>query len=253
MRTLVAASTLLVLATPATAELAPLALGIDDPTPPIASTIEIRVELGALAIGCYSFSVEFDPAVLDYLGAVEGPLFTGASASSYFSDDLDETNRPQPNACLLGFGTSVSGPGTAAILRFAVLDDAATTVTVKEPVLRDVDRLVMPGITEVSVDLNASTTGANAFSPTAGLLALPNPSSSRMSLVLSGRAPTEPGRLVIFDAAGRLVRELEWPAYQSSRGWDGRDGGGRLVANGVYHARLESGTRRAQTRIVRVR
>ncbi len=115
MRQLVLAATALVLATPAAAGLAPLSLAVDDSTPTIGSTIEVRVEIGALEIGCYSFSVGFDGAVLDYLGAVEGPLFTGTSASSYFSDDLDDANRPQPNACLLGFGTSVSGPGTAAI------------------------------------------------------------------------------------------------------------------------------------------
>lgn len=247
------AAALLALATPASAELAPLSLGVDDPVPFIGTTIELRADIGALEIGCYSFSVEFDPAVLDYLGAVEGPLFTSASASSYFSDDLDTASRPQPNACLLGFGTAVTGPGSIAILRFVVLDDAVTTVTLKDPVLRDVDRLALPGITEVSAELNATTTGIGALAPTAGLVALPNPSSSRMSLVLAGRTPTETGRLVIFDAAGRLVRELDWPAYASTRGWDGRDDSGRLVANGVYHARLESGTHRMQTRIVRVR
>jgi hypothetical protein len=247
------AATLLALATPASAGFAPLALGTVDTSPSIGTTIELRVEIGTLDIGCYSFSVEFDPSVLDYLGALEGPLFTGASASSYFSDDIDEQSRPQPNACLLGFGTSVSGPGSIAILRFIVLDDIATTVTLKNPVLRDVDRLALAGITEVSAELNATATSTGSLGPTAGLLALPNPSSSHMSLVFSGRAPTSPGRLSIFDAAGRLVREMVWPAHTSNRGWDGRDTEGRLVANGVYHARLESGSRRMQTRIVRVR
>jgi len=247
------AATLLALAGPAGAELVPLSLAPANTDPSIGTSIELRVEIGALDIGCYSFSVEFDPAVLDYLGTVEGALFTSASASSYFSDDVDEAMRPQPNACLLGFGTSVSGPGSIAILRFLVLDDAATTVTLKDPVLRDVDRLVLPGITEVSAGLNTSATGTDALAPTAGLLAIPNPSSSHMSLVVSGRAPAVPGRLTIFNAAGRLVREMVWPAYTSTHGWDGRDGEGRLVANGVYHARLESGIHRTQTRIVRVR
>jgi hypothetical protein len=244
---------MLALATPAAAELAPLSLGTDDATPSIGTTIEMRVDIGALEIGCYSFSVEFDPTVLDYLGTLEGALFTAASASSYFSDDIDDASRPQPNSCLLGFGTSVSGPGNIATLRFMVLDDAATTVTLKDPVLRDVDRLVLPGITEVSADLNSTVTGIGSLAPTAGLLALPNPSSSPVSLVVSGRTPTSPGRLAIFNAAGRLVREMDWPAHTSARGWDGRDEEGRFVANGVYLARLESGTTRVQTRIVRVR
>ena len=61
------------------------------------------------------------------------------------------------------------------------------------------------------------------------------------------------GRVVIFDSAGRRVREMDWPAWATARSWDGRDDHGRAVANGVYHARLELGPHQAQTRIVRVR
>ena len=81
----------------------------------------------------------------------------------------------------------------------------------------------------------------------------PNPSSSQLSLVLSGSVSDARGRVSVYDTAGRLVREIEWPAGQQSIQWDGRDLEGRPVANGIYLARFESGTRTATTRLVRVR
>jgi flagellar hook assembly protein FlgD len=52
--------------------------------------------------------------------------------------------------------------------------------------------------------------------------------------------------LAIYDAAGRLVRELVdevLPAGQHQAYWDNRDANGRRVASGVYFAHLRSGDR----------
>jgi beta-glucanase (GH16 family) len=55
----------------------------------------------------------------------------------------------------------------------------------------------------------------------------------------------EPGRveLVVYDAAGRMVRSLvraDWPAGSHWVQWDGRDERGRPVASGSYHYTLRT-------------
>lgn len=60
----------------------------------------------------------------------------------------------------------------------------------------------------------------------------------------------------IFDASGRLVRALvddELAAGAHRIEWDGRDGAGMAVANGIYFARLRSGGDRGQQRMVVLR
>jgi len=235
------------------AEGASLGLVASDPAPGVASTLTLSVDIDADQVSCFSFSVEYDPALLQYLGASEGLLFDNSPEMTFFSDDLDGMGRPQPNDCLLGFQTTVTGPGTIAQLDFLVLDDSATTVTLRDPLLRDIDRLPIAGVEEVTVSINAVPTAAPfSFGP-GQLSAHPNPSSSQVELVLSDGAPASSGRLRIFDISGRLVRELNWPAGAQRVGWDGRDHTGRPVANGVYHMRFESASRRVHTRIVRVR
>jgi len=50
----------------------------------------------------------------------------------------------------------------------------------------------------------------------------------------------------IFDARGRLVRELKpglCHAGQQRVEWDGRDAAGSLCGSGTYHIRMDVGTR----------
>jgi len=221
--------------------------------PAAGTTVTVRVDVGAVEIGCFSFSVEYDPSALTYLGAQEGALFVTAPELTFFSDDVDESGRPQPNDCLLGFGTSVTGPGTIATLRFEVLAAAPTAIALRGVVLRDVDRLPIATGPDPETFLNTSTTSSPVADLQGGLSAWPNPSNTRVSLVLRGPASADAGLVSIFDIAGRRVRELAWPAGAQSLHWDGRDQEGRDVANGVYLARFESGQRHATTRIARVR
>jgi hypothetical protein len=83
----------------------------------------------------------------------------------------------------------------------------------------------------------------------------PNPfrSSTRIELALDSPGPV---RAEVYDVAGRLVRRLldeTVPAGTRYLSWDGRDGGGRTVAPGVYWLRLRSGFRNLDsTRLVRL-
>ena len=60
-------------------------------------------------------------------------------------------------------------------------------------------------------------------------------------------------RLRVYDLLGQVVRELvdEWQEegrYQVT--WDGRNGEGAIVANGVYVCELEAGEFRARRKMV---
>jgi hypothetical protein len=68
----------------------------------------------------------------------------------------------------------------------------------------------------------------------------PNPvrNAARFTFVLPRAAAV---RLTLFDLNGRVVRALfkeELPAGAHEARWDGRDGGGQRLADGVYFARL---------------
>jgi hypothetical protein len=65
-----------------------------------------------------------------------------------------------------------------------------------------------------------------------------------------------PVRLVVYDPAGRLVRQLAGgvrPAGSYAVVWDGRDATGRGVGSGVYVARLEAGAASGITKMILVR
>jgi len=62
-----------------------------------------------------------------------------------------------------------------------------------------------------------------------------------------------PATLALFDCSGRRVRELArgtLAAGPHRAPWDGRDGGGRRLAAGVYFVRLESGGTMRQRKLV---
>lgn len=82
----------------------------------------------------------------------------------------------------------------------------------------------------------------------------PQPANPRVRIefVLDGDAP---GRLELFDVAGRLVRSWDVASgpRRGSVNWDGTDSGGRSVASGTYLARLRAGDAVETRRLVLVR
>ena len=57
----------------------------------------------------------------------------------------------------------------------------------------------------------------------------------------------------IYDASGRLVRDLALAPQRNSVAWDGRDSSGRAVPNGIYLARLGGSGEQRTTRLVVLR
>jgi hypothetical protein len=82
------------------------------------------------------------------------------------------------------------------------------------------------------------------------LRVFPNPSHDNVVLRFSRDEPG-PMRAVIYNAAGRLVRELHNDASPRLT-WDGADATGRVVAAGVYTVVVDDGRDRTVRKIVRI-
>jgi len=136
-------------------------------------------------------------------------------------------------------------------------DDSATPNLLMEPFINldlssDVDLT-----RQLFEDIGWSPVLNSAPNPVARRLdvrSAPNPFASRTTLAfeLDRAAPVA---LDIFDLGGRRVRQLVrgvQPAGGHSVTWDGRDGGGVRLPNGVYLARIDADGVRGVQRIVKL-
>ncbi len=107
------------------------------------------------------------------------------------------------------------------------------------------------------VRVRNGTTGVGGPEGVSFALAPASPSPARSATRLAFTLPSSSrARLAVYALDGRLVRVLEdgvLDAGTHAPSWDLRDGAGSRVPVGVYFARLESGTRVAQRRLVVVR
>lgn len=102
---------------------------------------------------------------------------------------------------------------------------------------------------------NPSAIGPTEVAPLAlGLAAAPNPFALRTRILVDLRRGG-PVALAVYDAGGRLVRELargDLGAGERAIEWDGRDRAGRPAAAGIYVLRLaaEDGVRSAKLTVL---
>jgi hypothetical protein len=85
--------------------------------------------------------------------------------------------------------------------------------------------------------------------------AWPNPFRDVVTLTVALPRATR-ARILVFDAAGRLVRRLHdgpWPAGRAPLTWDGRDDDGRHAAAGRYFIELRADGETATAPVVRLR
>ena len=82
----------------------------------------------------------------------------------------------------------------------------------------------------------------------------PNPMRGSCTVLIAARDRT-PGPLLVYDAAGRVVRLLETSVAGAGlrASWDGRDQTGSPVRAGAYYLRWRLGTRRAGARVTVLR
>ncbi|MDZ4803237.1 MAG: LamG-like jellyroll fold domain-containing protein [Candidatus Eisenbacteria bacterium] len=87
------------------------------------------------------------------------------------------------------------------------------------------------------------------------LTAMPNPfqASATIAFVLPAAGDVD---LAVYDLSGRRVRALRQgrlDAGTQNIAWDGRDDDGRATSSGIYFVRLQSGSVRLQTKLVKLR
>ena len=143
-------------------------------------------------------------------------------------------------------------------------------------------RSLAPGLTPQQVALHLVATGdaivfdfpigprVNAFNAVNPALLAVSPPQAPIRLRIEGNAPNPfrtatalrlalpaggPARLVIYDCAGRAVRDLidaPLPAGLHDVTWDGSANDGRPLPGGIYFARLESAGRTVEHKLVRL-
>jgi hypothetical protein len=117
-----------------------------------------------------------------------------------------------------------------------------------EVVVRDLDGNVSTG----SLPVLANTPAPSL--QTSKLLLRANPSVMAQRTVFQlNRKLDQGGRLQIFDARGRQVRDLQVGPGEDHIGWNGRDDRGSNVSSGVYFVKLVTEGRQISTRVVKVR
>lgn len=174
----------------------------------------------------------------DRMRLFDGPLGTGNLIAEVYSQG--------PPAIQYRLAVRFTGYNAGApIIRSVVID-----------VQSDQDGLHLDGLA-----FGSAASGSSAV-PEPGMPALarlgaprPNPMSKSTSFTVE-LAVESPVRLDLFDLVGRRVRTLVdgvQPAGSHQTTWDGRDGGGVMLPNGIYFARLTASGTRATERIHLVR
>ncbi len=85
--------------------------------------------------------------------------------------------------------------------------------------------------------------------------AVPNP-LVRSTVIAFDLPQARPTRVLLYDAAGRLVRTLaegSLPAGRHRRVWDATDDSGRRVGAGIYLVRFDAGSFQASRKVVVLR
>jgi hypothetical protein len=213
--------------------------------------------------------------MLDYgSGLVElWPALQVQANGSGLAVDFMDLNAANPQVLVLSTGTKLMLVNGAS---GAVLYDTTTDPAI--PTNRDVDAVLVDdfdvdGHDDVlltllnrnnnikSVYLIGASGGLSTVDDLSGpaLVKLqqswPNPVNGSSTIRFELEQPSR-ARLRIFDAAGRLVRELAdemVTAGSHTRVWDGRDDQGRDVASGIYFYELDVEGRRLSSKLVQVK
>ena len=151
----------------------------------------------------------------------------------------DGTTCPPSPACPSVQGSCCYPDGTCAVLAEAECTGAWT----------------LDGVCDPNTCFNPAGVDGGELDGVLSVRAKPNPFAGNVSLRVAGPNATA-ARVLIFDAAGRLVRTA-WSGMLNGRAfnvtWDGRDDSGREAATGIYMARIESESGHAIGRLVKLR
>ena len=142
-----------------------------------------------------------------------------------------------------GVNTSHLTIANAGAPDVAGYDCVVTQGTIVEP--SSLAQLSVTGILDVELPLGATEVSLSAPRPN------PSRAGTRFEFTLGLAAPV---RLTVYDAQGRLVKDVVPPASllpgRYGFDWDGKDASGARVASGLYFAHLVAGDKRLVQRAV---
>jgi len=215
-------------------------------------------------INGYDAVVGYDPSRLELVlpvprSAGEGPLFVDACQQRFLFVAVEgDSTAVTVSHVLLCAGATVEGPGSTYALRFRARDILGQThlSLLEGTAAYDAGELVEPLSTRDARVWIGEPSASPVPAARVRLSAVPNPFNPRTELHFRFAEPARV-RLEVFDVSGRRIDTIYegWaPSGPFRHSWDGRDGRGRLLASGVYLARLTTPSGiHAVTRMVLVR
>jgi len=194
-------------------------------------------------------------------------LFIGADKSNSLGDgatipDFDFFNGVVDEAQIwnralsqseIDFYRSVSPTGTEpGLIAYWKFDEGIGTIAA-DASSHGADLTLFPGASWVVSTAPVSVDPTGETPRPARLAAFPNPTSGAATILFDAANQDAPS-VAVFDLGGRRIVDLG-SATSASGGpvllrWDGRDGSGHIVPNGVYLVRLESRSASMATRLL---
>jgi hypothetical protein len=222
-----------------------LTLEMPEHTGPPGSSFDIKIMGQDLARSVKGIRtvIDYDPAVVRFMGAREGEVLDESPCPSrrmVFFHVHERKNGVEVNLAIIGEGT-ICADGEVGVLTFQVVNPAPVSMMLHSECRDEANRSLL------SIDGNAGTTFELNGPPLSLALrdANPNPFATRTEISFSipnrGRVSLD-----VFDASGRLVKTLwngEKEAGTHVLSWYGEDETGRRGKNGVYFFRLSIGPR----------
>ncbi|MCK4546160.1 MAG: T9SS type A sorting domain-containing protein [Candidatus Eisenbacteria sp.] len=225
--------------------------------------VSIMINADVDTIANFQIFVEFDPAVLEFVNALEGSLYTNLLPGfwTWFGAEEESLGTWEVFDIVFPSGSFVIAPGELVRLRFNPIAEGYSELDLVSVVVTDIERYPIEAL---SWDDGAVYVGpfsgvpGDARGPTRWNLGdpFPNPSrgATRISLTRPIDAASEECHFGVYDVEGRMVRDLtDLLGKTSDLAWDGRSRFGIGVPSGVYFFRLVTPEGVATRKVILVR
>jgi hypothetical protein len=195
------------------------------------------------------FAIDFDPAVVAFLGASVGA--GAAGCDELFFHTLEHGGVPEVSVAALGQGATLGGTGELAVLRFRRVGAGRPEFALLDARVRNCqNRELLGSYAAIAVQppLAVSTLPTEVFLAAAQ----PNPCVHATTIAF-GLPSATPVNLAVYDVSGRLVRTLvagEVEAGEHRIDWNRMADNGSRVASGIYFCRLQAGSTTLTRRMV---
>ncbi len=225
--------------------------------------VQVMISAEADTFSNFQVFLEFDPGLLELVEVFEGSLYTESGLQTWFEWEEESAGLWEIFDVIFPAMSFVIAPGELAKVRFRALADGTSPLHFVSVAVKDIYRYpLLPlmwddGIVHVGPVVGVGAEPLPALSWQLGP-PVPNPSPGATRISLTGPLAVPAGAfgVAVFDARGRLIRQLTdtFPAGgATSLLWDGQDSGGAAVPSGVYFFRLETPGETVSRRVVLVR